>query len=94
MMKAFVSYDKTGQVTSVAVPNPEFGDHLRLADPDDGSVMAIDITDVVKDAKRLTFAVGEGKPAGHLQEAMRTIAEQYRVDPSTRRLGRKDHRGE
>ena len=88
-MKAFVAYDKTGRVTSVGVPNPEFGDGLVMEPSDGESIVAVDTSDILKSAGQLTFATS-GEPAQRLQEVVRTIAERYRVDPATRRLVAKE----
>jgi len=85
-MKAFVVYDETGRVTSAGIPNPEFGDHLVMEAPEGHSVVVVDVADVVKGADRLTFATAGEGVANRLQEVLRTIAEQHRVDPATRRL--------
>jgi hypothetical protein len=85
VMKAFVAYDKTGRVTSVGIPNPKFGDEVAVGPPEGGAVVAVDVADVVKSAKRLTYATG-GEKANRLQEVVRKIALDYRVDPATGRL--------
>ena len=88
-MKAFVAYDKSGRVTGVGVPNPEFGDGLVMEPSDGDSVVAVDTSDILKSAGQLTFATS-GEAAHRLQEVVRTIAERYRVDPATRRLVAKE----
>ncbi len=85
-MKAFVTYDNSGRVTAVGIPNPDFGDDLVVEPAAGEFVVAIDVGTVVKGATELTFAGADEKGAKRLQEAVRTIVEQYRVDPATRRL--------
>jgi hypothetical protein len=84
-MKAFVAYDKSGRVTAVGIPNPEFGDDIVMEATEGDSIVAIDHSEVVKSAGELTFATS-GEPGDRLQEVVRTIVERYRVDPATRRL--------
>jgi hypothetical protein len=83
-MKAWITYNKEGQLTSVSIPNPEFGDHVLVEAPEDGSVETVDVGEVVKDAEQLTFAASE-TAAKRLREALHTIAEQHRVRRSPRR---------
>ena len=85
-MKAFVCYNEKGRITSVGVPNPEFGNDLVPEASEGDAVISVDVGDVVKGAGRLTFATGNQEDAKRLQDVVRTIAEQYRVEPSTRRL--------
>jgi hypothetical protein len=84
-MKAFVTYDESGRITDVAVPNPEFGNDIVVEATEGDSTVAIDLSDVVKSVGRLTFATS-GEPADRLQEVVRTIIDRYRVEPATRRL--------
>jgi hypothetical protein len=90
-MKAFVAYDKRGRVTSVAVPNPEYGDRLVMTPSDGDSIVTVDTSEIVKSAGQISFATS-GEPARLLQELVRTIAERYKVDPATGRLVAKDDR--
>ena len=84
-MKAFVAYDASGRITDVGVPNPEFGDDVVMEATAGDSIVAIDCSEVVTSAARLTFPTS-GEPGDRLQEVVRTIVERYRVDPATRRL--------
>jgi hypothetical protein len=84
-MKAFVAYDESGRITDVGVPNPEFGDDTVMEATEGDLIVAIDCSEVVKSAERLTFATA-GEPGARLQEVVRTIIDRYRVDPATRRL--------
>jgi hypothetical protein len=84
-MKAFVAYDKSGRVTAVGIPNPEFGDDIVMEATEGDSIIAIDSSEIVKGAGRLSF-ITSGEPGDWLQEFVRTIVERYRVDPATRRL--------
>jgi hypothetical protein len=85
MMKAFVAYNKSGRVTGVGIPNPEFGDEIGMEPTNGDSILTIDAAEVVKDAERLSFT-GSGESRDELQEVVRSIVERYRVDPSSRRL--------
>jgi hypothetical protein len=84
-MKAFVAYEKSGRVTAIDIPNPEFGDNVVMETPEGGFVVAVDIGQVVKGAERLSFPTGAQKDDS-LREILRTIVEKYRVDPATQRL--------
>lgn len=85
-MRAFVTYDETGRVTAVGIPNPEFGDDVVMEASAGEFVVTVNVAEVVKGAERLNFVTGREAAAKRLQEVVRTIAEQYRVDPATRRL--------
>ena len=89
-MKAFITYVEKGRVSSVGIPSPEFGDRVMVEAAEGEAVVAVDVGDVVKGAARLTFATA-GEAAKPLLDVVRTIAEQYRVDPATRRLVAKEH---
>jgi hypothetical protein len=84
-MKAFIAYDKSGRVTAVGIPNPEVGDDVGMEATDGGSILAIDTSELVKSAGRLSI-LPSGESRDRLQEVVRTIVERYRVDPATRRL--------
>jgi hypothetical protein len=90
-MNAFVAYDKSGRITGVGVPNPEFGDGLVMEPSDGDLVVAVDTSVILRSSSQVTFATS-GEPAQRLQEVVRTIAERYRVDPTTRRLVAKEDR--
>lgn len=85
-MKAFIAYDETGRITSVGIPNPDLGDNVVIEAPEGGSLVTIDVSDVVKGAEQLIFPTDDHEAAKHLQEAVRRITEQHEVDPATRRL--------
>ena len=80
-MKAFIAYDKRGRITAVAIPNPELGDNIGMEATDGDSILEIDASEIVKNAGRAS-----GESEDRLQMTVRTIVEQYRVDPASRRL--------
>jgi hypothetical protein len=88
-MKAFVAYDKSGRISAVGVPNPEFGEHIVMETTDGDSTVVIDCSEIVKGVGRLNF-VPSVESDDRLQEVVRIIVERYRVDPATRRLVVKD----
>ena len=88
-MRMFVAYDKSGRVTAVGVPNPELAGELVMEAPAGDSIVAVETSEVLKNAERLTFATS-GDRSDRLQELVRTIVERHRVDPASRRLVSKE----
>jgi hypothetical protein len=83
-MKAFVTYDKSGRVTAVGIPNPELGDEITMVAMDGESVVGIDTSEIVKkNPERLSF-LPSNESRERLQEVVRRIVERYRVDPPSK----------